>query len=495
MAMIRRSPLLLAVLAAILTVTACSGGHRSDSARQDRPAPALQYDGAPRPGTGGDTAAEDDPRSTFGVDIDTASYDYARRLINGGRLPDRESVRPEEFVNSFAQGYAEPSGDGFAVHVDGSRLPGTHAPGSDVRLMRIGLQTRSAETEARPDASLTFVIDVSGSMAEPGRLDLVQDALHTLVDQLRRSDSVAIVTFSREARVVREMTRVADAEDLHEAIDSLRPDNSTNLEAGLVLGYRVARDGFRPGRTNRVIVLSDGLANTGSTEATAILRQVREEADKEIALLGVGVGSEYGDELMERLADRGDGFVVYVSQRERAREVFVRRLPATLAVRALDAKVQVTFDPATVQSYRLIGYDNRIVDDDDFRNDRVDGGEVGPGHSVTALYAVRLVDEAPRSARVARVQVRWLDPLSRDAAETYESVGVADLGGAFDEASPRLWTCYAAGYFGEVLRGGPGAREVRLVDLAEIAERAAEATRDREVHDLAETIARARELA
>lgn len=217
----------------------------------------------------------------------------------------------------------------------------------------------------------------------------------------------------------------------------------------------------------------------------------REEAGKQIVLLGVGVGSEYGDALMERLADRGDGFVVYVSEREQAREVFVDRLPATLAVRALDAKVQVTFDPEAVRSYRLIGYENRAVADEDFRDDAVDGGEVGPGHSVTALYEVRLAEEASGGARVAQVRARWLDLGSREASEVYESLTVADLGARFDAAGPRLRMCYAAGYFAEVLRG---AAPVSFDSLAPVARRAGADTGDPAVGDLATLIGRAAEL-
>jgi Ca-activated chloride channel family protein len=490
----RRPTIAALVLAAVIAGAGCSA--TSGGADRGQRPPAPRHSGEAQRGADGETVTENDSRSTFALDVDTASYGYARRLVNDGRLPEQAAVRPEEFVNSFAQGYPEPKGDGFAIHVDGSRLPESHRPepAGDVRLMRVGLQTRSEDPDSRPDAALTFVVDVSGSMDEPGRLDLVQDALHTLVDQLRPTDSVAIVAFSSEARTVREMTRVSDAEALHAAIDKLHTLDSTNLEAGLKLGYRVARDGFRAGATNRVILLSDGLANTGSTEADPILRQVREEADKQIALLGVGVGSEYGDQLMERLADRGDGLVVYVSQRAQAREVFVRQLPATLGVRALDAKVQVTFDPATVRSYRLIGYDNRAVADDDFRDDRVDGGEVGPGHSVTALYAIRLNAGVARSAPVARVQVRWLDPTDRAAAQADQPVTVNELSGGFDRASPRLWTDYSAGYFAEVLRDGPQRREVNLENLAGIARRAADATHDRQVRDLADVIDRARDL-
>ncbi len=482
-----RYRMLVSAIVAALGLTACSGG----GTKSEQAAP-LQYNG--RPGRGGEVRTADDPQSTFAVDVDTASYGYARRQIDGGHLPDRDTVRPEEFVNALPQGYPDPPGDGLAIHPDGARLPETHHDAGQLRLLRIGLQTRHEDLEARPDAALTFVIDVSGSMAEPGRLDLVQDALHTLVDQLRPTDSVAIVAYSTKARVVREMTRVERKRELHDAIDDLKPEASTNLEAGLVLGYQVARDGFREGKTNRVIILSDGLANVGNTEAEPILAQIREEARKQITLMGVGVGSSYGDALMERLADSGDGFVVYAAEQSEARRIFVEQLPAALAVRALDAKVQVTFDAHAVVTYRLIGYENRAVNDEQFRNNRVDGGEVGPGHSVTALYAVRLADRVERTDRLARVDVRWLDPGTRKAQETTEVIEVADVDGGFDAAAPQLRVSYAAAYLAEVLRGTQAARDVRLADLREIVNAEVDRLDDPAVDDLAAVISQAARL-
>jgi Ca-activated chloride channel homolog len=437
------------------------------------------------------------PLSTFAVDVDTASYGYTRRQLTDGRRPDPTSVRPEEFVNTFRQDYREPGGDGFAVSVDGARAPGGSDEGEDagpLSVMRIGLQTRAEDPRRRPDAVLTFVVDVSGSMGQPGKLDLVQDALHTLVDQLRPSDRVAIVSYSDDARVVREMAGAGDRGALHAAIDRLRIEGSTNLEAGLVLGYEVARAGLRAGSTNRVILLSDGLPNVGNTSAEPILRQVREAAAKKIALLGVGVGSDYGDSFMEELADKGDGFVVYVSDNAQARRVFVEQLPATIAVRALDAKTQVEFNPSVVSRYRLIGYDNRALSASAFRNDAVDGGEVGPGHSVTALYAVRLRAGHGARATVATVRVRWLDPNRREPSETSATVTADALGGQFEQAAPRLRMCYAAAYFAESLRGSPYGRDVRLADLAAVADSAAAATEDADVRELAGLIRRAQQL-
>ncbi len=475
----------LALIAAALFVTGCSNPSGNSAPMPPPAEPSLVTDEGE--GFLPEVEAAEQPNSTFAIDIDTASYGYARRQLQDGHSVDPETVRPEEFINAFPQGYRQPSGDGFAVTVDGSRAPATHEGAGRYHLMRVGLQTRSENPADRRDAALTFVVDVSGSMAEPGRLDLVRDALHYLIDELRPTDRVAIVAYDSKAWVVREMTPASSKGALHGAVDELQPGDSTNLEAGLVTGYQVARAGLVNGASNRVILLSDGLANTGSTSAEVILEQIREAAAKQISLLGVGVGSEYGDALMEQLADEGDGFVVYVSEREQARRLFVDRLPATLAVRALDAKVQVSFDPATVSHYRLVGYDNRVLSEEDFRDDRVDGGEVGPGHSVTALYVVRLHEGA--SGHVADARVRWLDPQTRAPSENVVSVTVFDLDGAFASASPRLRVTYAAGFFAEVLRRSPYGEQVRLPDLAGIAQAAFEETDDDQVAELASLIA------
>ncbi|MEQ7006168.1 von Willebrand factor type A domain-containing protein [Actinopolymorpha sp. B17G11] len=489
-----RTAIAVTVSAALLLLAGCSGDTAPGAAGsegRERAAPGeagksapgggSAYDGnsgaapmAPQGGAApesglradGDAAVDsravrpyDDNLSTFGLDVDTASYDYARRVLSDGSLPDPAQVRPEEFINAFAQDYPQPTGDGIGVHTDGFRLPAWGGPrvdnggivATDTRLMRVGLQTRAERYGTRPNAHLTFVVDVSGSMREPGRLDLVQDALHTLIDQLRPSDAVAIVAYSTQARVIQEMTPVWERADLHQAVDQLAPEDSTNLEAGLVAGYRVARDGFGEGVANRVILLSDGLANTGNVTHEGILAQVRESAGKDIALLCVGVGREYGDQLMEQLADNGEGFAVYVSQVEQARRLFVDRLPGTLSVRARDAKAQVAFNPENVAGYQLIGFENRAVADQDFRNDAVDGGEVGPGHSVTALYVVNLRPGA--HGEVATATARWLSPRTGAADEAQSVVSVADLDLPYAAASTRLRLDYVAATFAVCLRG------------------------------------------
>lgn len=426
-------------------------------AAPDKPADGEQEsDGGQESDGARDFAPPPDYRSTFALDVDTASYGYARRTLDEGRLPDPSTVRPEEFVNSFRQDYPQPKGNGISVNVDGARVPGG---ADDWSLLRVGLATKSADATKRPPAALTFVIDVSGSMAEPGRLDLVKESLGIMTDRLRSDDSVAIVTFSDEAETVLPMTRLGedgDRDRVHEAVDSLEPTDSTNLDAGIRTGYDTAVEGRRSGATNRVVLLSDALANTGETSADAILERISEaRREHGITLFGVGVGSEYGDALMERLADKGDGHTTYVSDPAEARKVFCDDLPAHIELRARDAKAQVAFDPKTVERFRLIGYDNRQVADEDFRDDRVDGGEVGPGHSVTALYAVRLKEGAADGGHVATATVRWLDPKSRAPHEESRRIRADRLvRPLWDGADRGFQVSAVAAYFADALRAG-----------------------------------------
>ncbi|WP_055589463.1 vWA domain-containing protein [Streptacidiphilus griseoplanus] len=527
----RPGPAAVLLLAAALLASGCSGGGGADAsgAARNRPYAPAPAAGAPQggsaraaapagatPGTrdGEPTAAADGAdaamRSTFALDVDTASYGYARRTLAGGRLPEPQDVRPEEFVNSFRQDYPEPGGDGFSVTVDGARTAGGDGGWS---LLRVGLATRSEDPESRAPADLTFVVDTSGSMAETGRLDLVRRALNLLIDRLRPQDSMAIVSFSTEARLRVPAVRPVDAaarRRLHEAVDGLSPEESTNLEAGLSLGYRQAAGQRREGAVNRVVVLSDGLANTGATSSETILERVSKARREEgITLFGVGVGSQYGDQLMEQLADRGDGHTSYVADDEDARKVFVDQLPANLDLRARDAKAQVAFDPAAVDSFRLIGFDDRRLPDQAFRDDRVDGGEVGPGHSVTALYAVRLKRGA--DGPLATATVHWLDPRSRQPHEAEGRIGVGDLSaGLWTEAPRRLQVDAVAAYFADRLRQSPTRREYgdgpddaavpfapalpgepSLEELADRADRLAAVTEDPDVRRLADAVGQA----
>ncbi|SDT52029.1 Ca-activated chloride channel family protein [Actinoplanes derwentensis] len=481
---------LTVALAIVLTIGGCSEpGQSSQESAAVAPAGALTGTAAPAP----ETDPAESPQSTFAMDVDTASYDYARNLIGQGSLPAPETVRPEEFINAFRHPYPQPVADGFSITMDGARLPDSHraTPDGDVRLLRVGLQTRADDVSVRPDAQLTFVLDISGSMADPGKLDVVKDALRAYAEQARPTDEVAIVTFSDEAEVLREMSPVRDRGGLIEAVDRLKTEGGTDLGQGLTRGYEVARASFREGATNRVVLVSDALANIGNTGSSAILAQVREAAAKQITLLGVGVGNDYGDRLMEELADNGDGFTVYISGTTDAREVFVHQLPAALPVRALDAKTQVTFDPATVAGYRLVGYDNRRLDASDFRDDSVDGGEVMAGHSVTALYLVRLRPGA--NGPVAHTQLRWQDPGDRTPQEAGADVTTASLSGTFEDAVAGLQVTYVAAWFAEQLRHGDQAGAISRPALLTLADTTAARADDPAVTELAALIRRSGE--
>jgi Ca-activated chloride channel family protein len=426
----------------------------------------------------------EDPESTFAVDVDTASYDYARRSLQDGNLPPADQIRPEEFVNYFDQGYAEPDGNGFAVSVDSAALPEWYEAGDATHLMRVGLQTRSEPEAERADVNLTFVIDVSGSM-EGDRIALVRDSLHLLVDRLRPTDAVGIVTYEDDAEVLQGIEEVGDGDDLHDAVDDLTARGSTNMEAGLEDGYEMAAEAFDPDRDNRVILLSDGEANVGITEHDEMLEEIGDEIAEGVTLLTVGVGDSYNQEILEQLADNGDGWAVYFATETEAERVFSERLTSTLGVTARDAKIQVTFDASTVAAYRLIGFENRAVEDEEFEDDTVDGGEVGPGHSVTALYALTLTGEA---GDLALADVRWQDP---ETEETETDRAYLPTESLADGPGSHLSVDMVAAAFAEILRGSAAFDCEAILPAAQ---ELAETTEDPDVEELAELIAAASDL-
>ena len=412
-----------------------------------------------------------DHLSTFGLDVDTASYTVARSYIDAGNLPDPASVRVEEWVNSFDQGYAAPETATFAIHSDGVPAPFlTGSTSAGEVLLRVGVKARTITRSQRQDASLTFVIDTSGSMAEGGRLEMVKSALRLLVQQLRPSDRVAIVAFSTEARVVLPSTAGDNRDRILGAIDELQPEQTTNLEAGMTLGYSLARESMLEGGINRVILASDGVANVGSTSASSILADVSRDAAAGIQEVSIGVGlGNYNDALLEQLADKGDGFYAYINSADEAHRLFVEKLVSTIDTVALDAKAQIDFNPDIVAEYRLIGYENRAVADQDFRNNNVAAGAIGAGHAVTALYGLRLREGVGSGDRVATVSVRWTDPSTKGATEVAQDVTGSDISGSWGDADPhlRLDTLVAAA--AETFRGSPWISDFSLSQLADAA--------------------------
>jgi Ca-activated chloride channel homolog len=477
-----RTPL-LSLAAIAIVASACSGSAGSSSYADassapghhqppppwpDEPAP-TPYDGVTfqDPGVNPYVDPTEDRVSTFALDVDTASYTIAQRFIEDGNRPDPASVRPEEWINAFEQGYRPPLDDTFSIVADGGPTPFTDR---DEVLLRIGLQAREVRDRARDDAALTFVIDTSGSMEREGRLELVKDALARLVDGLGRNDTVAIVTFGDEGRILLEPTRATHRHEILEVIGGLRPSGSTNLEDGLRLGYELARSSMTENGIDRVVLASDGVANVGLTDPQSILGRIRDDAAAGIELVSVGVGmGNYNDVLLEQLADQGDGFYAYVNGQDEARRLFAEDLTGTLQTVALDTRAQVEFDSEVVAAYRLVGYENRAIGDRDFVDDTVDAGAIGAGHSVTALYAVRLHDDAGRQALLATVRLRWTDPDDSHVDELAREVRLSDLAHDFDGTDPYFRFDAVVASTAEVLRGSPWAGHLGLTDIAEVA--------------------------
>src|SRR5947209_10778167 len=326
------------------------------------------------------------PLSTFSIDVDTASYSNTRRFLSEGRLPPKDAVRIEELINYFNYDYPQPSGSApFSVTAEVADCPWN----ARHKLVHIGLQGRRVSTEDMPPANLVFLIDVSGSMNEPRKLPLVKSSLRTLAEQLSARDRVAIVVYAGTSGLVLPSTPGDRKGEIIAAIDRLEAGGSTNGGEGIQLPYRVAQDNFIRGGTNRVILSTDGDFNVGVTGDDALVRLIEEKRKSGIFLsvLGVGTGN-LNDSMMEKLADRGNGNYAYIDTEEEARKALGEEAAGTLATIAKDVKIQVEFNPRLVAGYRLIGYENRLLAARDFNDDRKDAGEIGAGHTVTALYEI-----------------------------------------------------------------------------------------------------------
>ena len=390
--------------------------------RRRAPARETPYGGVTfqDPGTNPATDPDEDRVSTFAMDVDTASYTIAQRYVADGNMPDPASVRSRNGSTPSTRATRRPEDATFArPH---RRRPDARSSTHATCCCGSASRPATRPSGSRPEAALTFVIDTSGSMAREDRLELVKDSLRKLVRGLGRGDSIAVVTFGDDARVVLPPTRATDEEPILSAIDELQPGGSTNLEAGLAARLRARpRDPARATASTGSILASDGVANVGLTDADGILRRIRDDAAAGIELVSVGVGmGNYNDALLEQLADQGDGFYAYVNDRAEARRLFTEDLTGTLQTVALDAKVQVEFDPDVVASYRLIGYENRAIADRDFRDPRVDAGAIGAGHAVTALYDLSLREGFARDDRARH------GPAALDGARGAARVGAPE---------------------------------------------------------------------
>lgn len=406
--------------------------------------------------------AEKDHLSTFAADVDTASYSIAKRKVHDGELPPAASIRVEEWVNAFHYSFPRATTSPFSVVMDAAPEPFEH----DRYVLRVGVATNPIDNSARKPAHLVFLVDISGSMNEPTKLPWVKKSLTTLTRNLRDGDTVSIVTYAGGTRVVLPPTGMSHRDKIISALDKLEAGGSTAMASGIDLAYEQAMDGLQPGVTSRVIVCTDGDANVGPVGHEEILKIIEQRAKAGVTLSTIGFGmGNYKDTAMEQLADKGNGNNYYIDSLETADELFGEKLPSTIEVVAKDVKLQVDFDPNVVSKYRLIGYENRDVKDKDFRNDAVTGGQVGPGHQVTALYEVQV---KAADAPLAVLRVRAKAPDGEESAETSYAMEHPPMA-AFSDAPSDLRFAYAVAAAADILRENPDAKEWSLEAVRELA--------------------------
>jgi len=425
------------------------------------------------------------PLSTFSIDVDTASYSNVRRFLEQGHMPPPGAVRIEELINYFDYGYVRPDGDvPFGLDVEIADAPWN----PEHRLARIGLKGRELAPGQRPPCNLVFLLDVSGSMRAANKLPLVQRSMKMLVNELNARDQVSIVVYAGAAGLVLPPTEAADRSAIHEAIDGLAAGGSTAGGAGIQLAYQEARKAFIEGGVNRIVLATDGDFNVGVSDRSSLIRLVETEAARGVALttLGFGMGN-YKDSMLEQLADHGNGNHAYIDSFSEARKVLVEESGGTLVTIAKDVKIQVEFNPAVVSAYRLIGYENRALNDEDFNDDTKDAGEIGAGHTVTALYEIvprgvdletpgvdplkyRKAPETPEnaSAEMFTVKVRWKAP-GGDTSKKIE-LAVNDDGKRLSAASDDLRFAAAVAGFGMLLRDSEHKQEFTFDDVIALAE-------------------------
>ena len=415
------------------------------------------------------TLTQADAQSTFALDVDTASYTLGRRYIQRGFLPPVGSVRMEEYINAFDYNYVNNSSDVFRIHIDGAPAPFAPTGEANTKLIKVGVKGKVIGRDGRKPANLVLVVDTSGSMARPDRLPLIQHSLELLIDQLSEHDTVSLVTFGSDVLTHLAATPASNKDAIRTAIRSLQANGPTNLLKGVEAGYKLAVQAHKSGSINRVIVCSDGIATLGETEADTILTYVENYRKQGISCTAVGFGAgAYDDDMMEKLANKGDGTYHFVDSKREARKVFVDDLTATLQTIAKDAKIQVEFNKDRVRRYRLIGYENRAVADKDFRNDTIDAGEVGSGQSSTALYEVELIGD--EQADIGTVYVRYRNTDTEKIEEISQRLTSALIRERSPKEDPRFFLAAAAAEFAELLRDSEHATGGNLAKLQSILE-------------------------
>ncbi|MEM7556551.1 MAG: VWA domain-containing protein [Cyanobacteria bacterium P01_A01_bin.84] len=408
------------------------------------------------------------PLSTFSIDVDTASYSNVRRFINNGQRPPKDAVRLEEMINYFQYDYPQPTDD-TPLSVNTEVAPALWNPKH--KLVQIGLQSRPTSTENLPANNLVFLLDVSGSMGQPNKLPLLKSAIRLLVNQLRSQDKVSIVVYAGNAGVVLPTTSGSEKDKILDALEKLEAGGSTAGGEGIKLAYKIAQDNLIKDGNNRVILATDGDFNVGVSSDAELVRMIEKERDGGtfLTVLGFGTGN-YQDNKMKQLANKGNGNYAYIDNLLEAKKVLVKEMGSTLLTVAKDVKLQIEFNPKQVQAYRLIGYENRLLADQDFNDDTKDAGEIGAGHSVTALYEIiptgtaidipisnidPLKYQKPNqignnSNDLMQVKLRYkLPKRSKSQLKTYT---VIDKGLTIDDASANFKFSSSVASFGMVLR-------------------------------------------
>jgi len=411
---------------------------------------------------------KNNPLSTFSIDVDTASYSNLRRFILGSSLPPEDAVRIEEMINYFTYDYPQPKGsDPFSIITELSACPWNQKH----RLVHIGLQGKRVPMANLPASNLVFLLDVSGSMDSPDKLPLLKAAFKLLVGQLRERDRIAIVVYAGAAGLILPSTPGNKKGRIIKALDMLMAGGSTNGGQGIKLAYRIASENFIRGGNNRIIIATDGDFNVGVSSTAELVRLVenRRKGGIFLTVLGFGTGN-YKDSRMENLADKGNGNYAYIDSLLEAKKVLVKEMGGTLFTIAKDVKIQVEFNPARVAAYRLIGYENRLLRKEDFNDDRKDAGELGSGHSVTALYEIvpagsksniqavdplkyqdtRIREDARQSDEIMTVKLRYKEPAGSKSRLTVKAVPDRNL--PLEETSENFRFSAAVASFGMLLR-------------------------------------------
>ena len=430
------------------------------------------------------------PVSTFSIDVDTGGYSNVRRMLKAGQLPQQDAVRIEEMINYFAYDYPLPQEKNvpFSVTLEIAPSPWNQ----HTHLLQIGIKGEDIAKQMLPPANLVFLIDVSGSMNDVNRLPLLQSALKLLTKQLREQDRVAIVVYAGASGVVLEPTN--DKNKILAALNRLQAGGSTNGAAGIELAYAVAKKAYIPNGINRVLLATDGDFNVGTVNFEALKSLIEEKRKSDISLttLGFGMGSyngerNYNDRLMEQLADAGNGNYAFIDTLNEAQKVLVDEMSSTLNTIAKDVKIQIEFNPEIVAEYRLIGYENRALKREDFNNDKIDAGEIGAGHSVTALYEIALSgskgaaleplryqtkaqEKQSKNGEIAHLRLRYKAPNGNDSQLLEWPLERATIKSEIAQTSERMRFAAAVAGFGQLLKGGKYTGNFGFNDVAKLAQ-------------------------